>query len=277
MPGSIRPHVLVAGLALVMLSATAALAQDAQGPITIQVTTSLDVQGKKGFKRFLSEIDRGDVSDSARDVERVLGRYRWARLVPSSPEMLVVIESRERNEQDRWEGKDGDTIDHVYAIEATIEIGDDSVPVRTEEGYRQGPRNARSDSTHFGKAAEKLVGQIAGLITQRLEALRPDAPDAGFGHEAKFKLLIKGDGLEVTWVTPGSPAERAGLQLKDRIRKIDLEKGTIEMDERTRSWWLERPGTRVMLEVERNKVRRPVELTLLPRSQWAARDAETEP
>ena len=31
----------------------------------------------------------------------------------------------------------------------------------------------------------------------------------------------------------------------------------------------QRPGTRVMLEVERNKLRRPVELTLLPRSQWA--------
>jgi len=267
----------VAWLALVTLSASRAPAQDIQGPVTIQVTTSLDVQGKKGFKRFLSEIDRGDVGDSARDVERILGHYRWARLVSSSPEMLVVIESRERNEQDRWEGKDGDTIDHLYGIEATIEVGDDSIPVRTEEAYRQGPKKVRSDSTHFGKAAEKLVGQIAELITQRLQELRPDASDAGFGHEAKFKFLVKGDGLEVTWVTPGSPAERAGLQVKDRIRRIDLEKGTIEMDERTRSWWLERPGTRVMLEVERNKQRRPVELTLLPRSQWARGDAESAP
>ena len=276
MPRSFRRRGLLAGLALVTLWATRASAQEAQGPITIQVTSSLDVQGKKGFKRFLSEIGRGDVGDTAHDVERILGRYRWARLVSNSAEMLVVIESRERTEQDRWDGEDGDTIDHLYGIDATIEIGDDSIPVRTEEAWRQGPKGIRSDSTHFGKAAEKLVGQIAALITQRLETLRPDAPDAGFGHEAKFKFLVKGDGLEVTWVTPGGPAERAGLQLKDRIRKIDMEKGTIEMDERTRSWWLERPGTRVMLEVERNKQRRPLELTLLPRSQWATRAGETD-
>lgn len=70
-------------------------------------------------------------------------------------------------------------------------------------------------------------------------------------------------------VEPGSPAERAGLQVKDRIRRIDDEKGTDQMDERARTWWVEPPGTRVALEVERNKQRQTVALALLPRSQWA--------
>jgi hypothetical protein len=68
MPHAFHPRAFLAGLALVALSGAHAPAQEPQGPITIQVTTSLDMEGKNGFKRFLSEIGRGDVSDTARDV-----------------------------------------------------------------------------------------------------------------------------------------------------------------------------------------------------------------
>jgi hypothetical protein len=263
-----RALTLGAGLLLSLLSAGRVPAQEPQGPIAIQVTTSLDLERKKGLGRLWSEVSRGDVGDSARELERILVRYRWARVVSDAPEMLLVVESRERDERGRWQGKDGETVEHLYAVEATLEVGDDRVPLRAEQEFRQGPKDARNDWVHFGKAAEKLVGEIAVVVTRKLPDLRPAAPEAGFTHEAKYRFLIKGDGLEVTWVAPGSPAERAGLQVKDRIRRIDGEKGTNEMDERAHTWWLERTGTRVALEVERSKQRRPVELTLLPRSRW---------
>jgi hypothetical protein len=41
------------------------------------------------------------------------------------------------------------------------------------------------------------------------------------------------------------------------------------MDYRVRTWWVEGTGTRVSLEVERNKARQTLQLTLLPRSDWS--------
>jgi membrane-associated protease RseP (regulator of RpoE activity) len=121
--------------------------------------------------------------------------------------------------------------------------------------------------------AKELAGKIAARIAQDLDELRPNRPQAGFDHKAKYKMLIRGDGLEVTSVQPGSPAEEAGLQVNDRIRSIDGEKGTDQMSARAYSWWTDSPGTRYNLEVERNKQRRIVQLSLRPPAQWGGRSA----
>ena len=80
-------------------------------------------------------------------------------------------------------------------------------------------------------------------------------------------------GVMVSKVEPGSPAEKAGLQPKDRIRRIDAQKSGGKMAERIQTWWMEPSGTHVAMEIERNKQRQTVELVLLPRSAWAQGDA----
>lgn len=259
---------LVGGAAMAAaLAATAGRAEEGNAPIAIAVTSSLE--GEKGLNRILSAAGRGDVADSARDVESLLAGNRWARLVSRDPEAVVTIESRERVERSRSRDKKGNiTINHNYKVEGAVDIGGRRVSVQADNDFTEGPYSTRSDDEQFRKVADKLVVEIANVIFSNLNDLRPNRPDAGFDHQVKHKMFFKGDGLEVKEVTPGSPAEQAGLQLKDRIRRIDDEKGTDQMDTRARSWWTEAPGTRVSLEVERNKQRQTLQVTLMPRNEW---------
>ncbi len=262
-------------------SATAApaAAQEPNAPIAVSVTSSLE--GEKGLNRILSAAGRGDVADSARDLELLFAHARWARLVSRDPEAVVTIDARERIERSRSYDKKGNvSINHRYRVDASVEMNRRRSQVYAENDFTEGPYSTRNDSDQFEKVAEKLMDQISGVILADLDSLRPDRPDAGFAHTVKHKLLVKGDGLEVQTVAAGSPAEQAGLQLKDRIRRLDDEKGTDQMDYRVRTWWVESPGTRVSVEVERNKQRQTLQLTLLPRREWgsgAARSTRPEP
>jgi hypothetical protein len=244
------------------LAATAGWADEVNAPIAIAVTSSLE--GEKGLSRILSAAGRGDVADTARDVESLLAGNRWARLVSEEPEAIVVIDNRERVERSRSRDKKGNiTINHTYRVEGAVEIDRRRSTIRAEVDFSEGPYSTRNDDEQFRKVAEKLVAEVANVIWSNLDELRPNRPLAGFDHQVKHKMLFKGDGLEVTAVQPGSPAEQAGLQVKDRIRRIDDEKGTDQMDARVRTWWTESAGTRVALEVERNKQRQNLSLTLM--------------
>jgi hypothetical protein len=262
---------LAAAVLAVGVSGPSASAQGPNDPISVTVTSSME--GEKGLSRILSAAGRGDVADTARDIERLVANTRWARLVSSNPEVVVTIANRERIERRRSYDKKGNvSIDHRYTADGVVETGGRRVQVRAEHDFTEGPYSTRNDGDQFEKVAEKLMAEIATAVLSDLDGLRPDRPDAGFAHAAKYKLLFKGDGLEVKDVAPGSPAEQAGLQVKDRIRRIDDEKGTDQMDYRVRTWWVESPGTRVSLEVERNKVKQTLQLTLSPRSDWTAGD-----
>ena len=144
-----------------------------------------------------------------------------------------------------------------------------------ESSSRMEP-SAREDRDAFERAGRELGPKVRAWILPRLAALRPDGPDAGFRHKKVMKWLIRGDGLEVTEVAAGSPAERAGLQVGDRIRKIDGEDGTSEMDERVWLWRLGRAGTRVVLEFERGGQRRTIDVDLVA-PQKPARPAKRGP
>lgn len=250
------------------LSATAVAAEEPNAPIAVSVTSSLE--GEKGLGRILSAAGRGDAAATAREMQRLLGNARWARLVSRDPEVVVTIDSRERFERNRRTDKKGNvSIDHRYRADGSVEIGRNRMSIRAEHDFTEGGYSTRNDEEQFRKVAEKLMTEVTNAVMASLDDLRPNRPDAGFDHAAKYKLLFKGDGLEVKAVAPGSPAERAGLQVKDRIRRIDDEKGTDQMDYRVRTWWTERPGTRVSVEYERNKARQTVELVLLARGDWA--------
>jgi hypothetical protein len=263
-------------LALCLSLAAPAFAADNE-PVAVSVTSALD--GERGFGKLMSSASTGDVEDTARDVESQLRKYPWLEVVGRDPEVTVVVDRRERTETSRSTNKKGEvTINHRYTASATLMIGDrERDRIEADTTYSQGPSATRDDSSQFDAVAKELAGNISSRILRSLDALRPNRPQAGFSHQAKYKMLFRGDGLEVTAVEPGSPAEEAGLQVKDRIRSIDGEKGTDQMNVKVLSWWTDLPGARYNLEVERNKQRRMVQLSLLPPARWGGRSARPAP
>ncbi len=250
----------------------AAAAANDTAPITVQMTSAL--ASERGFSRIVSSASTGDVDATSRDVERDLQKLRWLRFVERDAEVKVTVDRRERTETSRSTDKNGGvTINHRYTASASLQIGGNRDRIDADTTYSQGPTSTRDDVAQFNTVAKELAERIASRISQDLDELRPNRPRAGFDHKAKYKMLIRGDGLEVTNVAAGSPAEAAGLQVGDRIRNIDGEKGTDQMNARAYSWWTDAPGTRYNLEVERNKQRRTVQLSLLPPGQWGGRAA----
>jgi hypothetical protein len=275
-----RPAVLLFG-GLALLAAGAAGAQD-NAPIEVMVTSS--IESSKGLSRILAGAAEGDTAATARDVEKALSGARWLRLVPIGGEAIVHVERRARTESSRTRDKNGkESVTHRYTAQAVVTLGDSRRSIEAETTRTYGASDTRDDAAHFRTLANDLAARAAGEILARLDDLRPDRPLHGFTHQAKYKMLIRGDGLEVISVEPGSPAEHAGLQPGDRIRRIGTEKGTDQMNALVAEWWVSAPGTRVGLEVERKKERAPFELTLLPRERWAslgaarARSAAAQP
>jgi len=243
-------------------------AADSSAPIALDVRASAQSQ-KTYLGGILSASHSDEIRHMVSDVENRLEKERYLRLTRSDAEVLVTITDAERVERSRKVDKDGkETIEHRYSARGDVDVANRSVRVDAYVDFTEGS-SYRNDSDQFEKVADKLVDEINQVVFGNLDVLRPDRPVAGFDHKRKFKLLIKGDGLEVLNIEPGSPAERAGLQIKDRIRRIDSEKGTDQMDYRARTWWTEGSGTRVVLEIERDKQRQNLELMLLPRQDWA--------
>ena len=255
-------------LALALAAAPCLGADSADtAPITIQVSSPM--ASERGLSRIVSGAASGDTEASARAVERELQQFRWLRIVDRDPEVRVTIDRRERTETGRSTDKNGGvTINHRYTTSASMLIGRDRDRVDAEKSYSQGPTMTRDDALQFGEVAREVTGKVAGRIALSLDALRPNRPQAGFDHKAKYKMLFRGDGLEITAVTPGGPADAAGLQVADRIRSIDGEKNTDKMNARIFGWWTDPPGARYAVEFERNKQKRTVQLSLLPARQW---------
>ena len=252
-------------LALAVLSLVVPAAQAADGdnaPIAVHVSSALAEE--RGFSKLLSSASTGDVEATARDVETALRKHKWIQLVDRNPDVIVNVDKRERIETSKSTNKKGEvTINHRYTASATVRVGErERDRVDADTTYSQGPSSTRDDRQQFENVANELATNIASRVMQSLDTLRPNRPRAGFAHKAKYKMLFRGDGLEVLSVDPGSPAEEAGLQPGDRIRMIDGEKGTDQMNAKVIAWWTDLPGSRYNLEVERNKQRRTVQMSL---------------
>ena len=253
-----------AGLSLSVLILSAGLAAGADNaPISVVVTSALDDQ--KGFGKLMSSASTGDVERTARDVEVELKKHRYLQMVGGDAEVVVNVDRRERTETSRSTNKKGElTVNHRYTASATVRIGkSERDRVDADTTYSQGPSSTRDDRAQFESVAKELSKNIAARILQSLDELRPNRPRAGFDHKAKYKMLFRGDGLEVTSVDPGGPAAEAGLEAGDRIRSINGEKGTDQMNAKVQSWWTDLPGAVYTLEVERNKLRRNVQIALV--------------
>ncbi len=248
--------------ALILVVPAAHAADGDNAPIAVHVSSSLAEE--RGFSKLLSSASTGDVEATARDVETALRKHKWIQLVDRNPDVVVNVDKRERIETSRSTNKKGElTINHRYTASATVRVGErERDRVDADTTYSQGPSSTRDDRQQFENVANELATNIANRVMQSLDTLRPNRPRAGFTHKTKYKMLIRGDGLEVLSVDPGSPAEEAGLQVGDRIRMIDGEKGTDQMNSKVIAWWTDLPGSRYNLEVERNKQRRTVQLSL---------------
>jgi hypothetical protein len=256
---------------LATAGAGTARAQD-NAPIEVMVTSS--IEGSKGLSRILAGASEGDTAASARDIEKALSSRRWMRMVPIGGEAIVHVERRSRTEASRTRNKEGqESVTHRYTVHASVTVGDSRRSIDAEATRSYLTTQTRDDASHFRALGDELAKKAAAEIVARLDDLRPDRPEHGFTHRAKYKLLFKGDGLEVISVEHGSPAEQAGLKSGDRIRRIGTQKGTDQMDALVAEWWTSAPGTRVDLEVERNKERAPFQLALLPRAEWASLSA----
>ena len=250
------------------------------GVVAASVAGPPSVAAQERAKRITVQVGdhaarRGDSSltdESESDVERSLSGRPWLELVERDAEVTVDVTSRIVSEASRATVKDGSvSITWSHVLRATIltsgerdRIDASTTPTETltPSEAAQARAYTRQDSSSFLQLGRDLAARVNSWILARLDVLRPARPDAGFRHAAKYKWGLRGDGLEVTEVLPRSPAALAGLERRDRIRSIDGEKGTEQMDLRARTWWFDPPGGRVRLEVERSNTRRVIECAI---------------
>jgi hypothetical protein len=255
-----------------------------QKPITVEVASKSPEH--QGLLEMLLSDSEADTSVTADELESALEGCSWLKVVTDGGEVAVAVRRRNRSESSRSKAKDGKvTISFRYLARAAIAIeGDrDWIEAEVTDSHTYDAGSSRmvpsysEDKSAFERVGLALGSKVREFVLARIEQLRPNGPDAGFRHKTKYKWLVKGDGLEVTEVFPGSPAERQGLSVGDRIRRIDGEGGTSEMDERVRTWRLEAPGTPVSLEVERDHARRTIEVELVSERARSGHKHDADP
>jgi hypothetical protein len=274
---------LVASLVVVasalVLQATPSSAATSAAPIAVEV--GFPERHRDFFDSLLSDED---TERSDREVEQALRGRRWLELVSREGEVALAVTRRSVSESSRSRTKEGKvSVTWRYVLRAGISTRGErdrleasttsSVTMSEAEAGRTRHEEYR-DRDIFERLGKEIADKANAWILAHVEDLRPERPDAGFRHEPKFKWLVIGDGLEVTAVLPGSPAARARLEVGDRIRAIDGESGTVQMDLRVKTSWSEAPGTWLVLDVERNKTRHPIACEILWPRDWGGHRVE---
>jgi hypothetical protein len=202
----------------------------------------------------------GELPGVVRSVQGSLAIKPGLQLDEKDPEVVVTIDGLDHQELERGtdpiSGKP--TLKHLYRGQGSLQLGGQRLPLVVDRFLTEGAGTLRLDTVEYHGLSGDVAAKVSEIIQEHLDALRPERAQAGFTHRD----------LRVKTVEPGSPAEKAGLKLEDRIRRLDTEKKGSKMHDRIRSWWMEKAGTRVAVEIERDKQRQTLELVLLPRSAW---------
>ena len=245
----------------------------AQKPIAVEVgAPSSKTRGALGV---LLAIDDDDAAAAERGLSAALRDRDWLAIVADKGDVAVAVSRAHRWQQSRDVSKDGKNCDDV-------------VQVRTHRCHRdrrrarfarsRAPGHPAIPDIRVQDAADRQRGPQrlrAGGQEPRSESPRLD-PAAGRGAPAwrpRCRVHARGE-VQVAAERRRAggrrrPARRTGRSRwppsGDRIRAIGAERGTSEMNELAWLWCLEAPGTRVSLEVERDKQRRSMELELAAR------------
>jgi hypothetical protein len=195
---------------------------------------------------------------------------RWVKVVAANPEALVYIDQRSRTETSQTDDKGNVTVTHTYRIQGSVDVAGLRAPIAAEGEILDSPGAYRDDAAKFSLMSSEVASRALGIIGSRLDVLRPNRAQTGFTFQAKYRFGVKGDGLEVTSVTPGGPAEQAGLRVKDRIRSINGEKGTDQMSFLAQYGWIDGPGRRYQIQFDRDKKPQTGELTTVGAGQSSA-------
>lgn len=242
-----------------------ASAQDT-APISLHVTDSARKETSK-MGRLAAALSDGNVRASVDEVTRALGPHNaWLVLGGQDSEVWLVMEKRSRQEIRNGKDSDGNAkFDHVYNLVASLDFPDRSVRLEADHKTSQEQRN---DNDSFKKVAEELAFKAVLQLEAELDRLRPGRPQTGFAHKIRTKMLVIPDGLEITNVAPGSPADRAGLRVKDRVKAIDGDKDTGRMDRLVRGMWASPSTGARQFAIERDKEKLTVSVSMAPRAQW---------
>lgn len=151
---------------------------------------------------------------------------------------------------------------NLIQTDASINLGNSGGPLCNIDGEVVGINVAivwGADSIGFAipiNMAKNIVPQLitAGHVTRGFLGVRIEDAAGGLGESVG---LSDGLGAFVTLVQPGTPAEAAGVQRYDVVRKVNGEP-VADASDLVRKISVQQPGAVVMLEVWRD--RQPVEL-----------------
>ncbi len=241
-------------------------------PITVEIGQSGRDRG--GLLDLLIPFSDRDILPTERALADSLVGRQWIDLTDENPEVAVAVRWQQRSRGSQSRSRDGKntTITFTYKVSAAIatrrekdDIDAEAMVTKTYSSNSSRMEPSRSDDREgFQRAGKELGTKVRTWLLSRIESLRPDGPDPGFRHQIKHKLLIIGDGLEVTEVNPDSPAGLAGLRQGDRIRKVDGEGGTSQMDERVLTLRIETGAIPLRVEFERDKKRQTIAFEVAP-------------
>lgn len=160
-------------------------------------------------------------------------------------------------------------VDHLSGAMTTVRVSDQAIVL--------------DESSPFGSQllALGIVGAVAGQSgSQAIEFAAPESDDevgqpegrsaAFFGVQTEFGLESS-DGVPVVGVTEGSPAERAGLRIGDRLLTIGAEKLRSQSDV-LRVLGLRQPGDEVIVAYSRDGAVRETTVTLAKRGDFVNAD-----
>jgi putative serine protease PepD len=207
-----------------------------------------DAQGIRPLA--LADSDNVQVGDSAIAIGYPLGLDRTAT--------AGIVSGLERS----IESPNGFSIDKVIQTDAPVNPGNSGGPLLNAKGQVIGVNSQIATAAGGG---EGNVGIAFAIPANTVKSVLPDLENGAAPKHAYLGLTTtstaSADGARVEQTTSGGPAERAGLQPGDVVKKVD-DTTIASADDVAQAISDKQPGDKVKVTVERNGHEQTVDVTL---------------